>query len=102
MKSTINNKTYDTDKAVLIAEASNYGGNDFRAWRERLYRTPKGNWFLHGWGGALSEYADRYLKGASEGERIIPMSKEDAYAWCEKHHSEEAIEQNFKDMTEEA
>lgn len=59
MKTTINNKVYDTDKATLVAEASsNYGGNDFRAWTEELYFTRKGNWFLHGRGGPLSKYAD--------------------------------------------
>lgn len=102
MKTTINNKVYDTNNATLVAEASNHGGNDFRAWSEKLYLTRKGNWFLHGWGGALTEYATYYCNGKSSGERISPMTAEEALAWCEKHQQQEAIDQHFPEMIEEA
>lgn len=102
MKTTINNKVYDTDKATLVAEASNYGGNDFRAWTEDLYLTAKGNWFLHGRGGPMSKYADHYLNSSTDGERIVPMTAKEAYAWCETHQLQKAIDQYFPEMIEEA
>lgn len=102
MKQTIKGKIYDTKKATLVAEASNYGGSDFRAWSEDLYLTRKGNWFLHGRGGPMTKYADHYLNRSSDGERIVPMTAEEAYAWCEEHQRQEAIDQYFKDMIEEA
>jgi len=102
MKATINKQTYDTEKATLIAETSNYGGNDFRAWVEKLYLTRKGNWFLHGWGGALTKYADQYLNRSSEGDRIIPITEGEAYEWCEEHQLQEAIDSHFKGVIEDA
>lgn len=102
MKTTISNKVYDTNKATLVAEASNHGGNDFHAWSEDLYLTRKGNWFLHGRGGPMSKYADHYLKSSTDGERIVPMTAEEAYAWCEEHGRQDAIERHFSNQIEHA
>jgi hypothetical protein len=103
MKSTIDNKTYNTETATKVAEASNHAPyNDFRAWRETLYMTRKGNWFLHGWGGAMTKYATHYCNSSSDGEQIIPMSREQALAWCAEHNAQEAIDNHFGDLVEEA
>lgn len=102
MKTTINTKVYDTDTAVLIADASNHGGNNFRAWEEELYMTQKGNWFLYGWGGPLSEYATHYCNGKSSGARITPITEKEALAWCEKHQHQDVIEYYFYNLIEEA
>jgi hypothetical protein len=102
MKATIDNRVYDTTKAKLVATASNYGGNDFRAWTEDLYLTGKGNWFLHGMGGPMSKYAEHHLNSSTDGELITPMTAEEAYAWCETHQLQKAIDQHFSEMIEEA
>ena len=106
MKSTINKLVYDTDKATLVAVAGNQLGNGFHVWTEKLYLTREGNWFLHCWGcfvaGDLTDYTDDYFASEPTGDRITPMSAEEALAWCEKHQQQEPIDQYFKDMIEVA
>lgn len=103
MKTTIEHQVYDTDKATLVAEdQSHLGGGDFRAWEEKLYVTGKGNWFVHGWGGAMTKYADHDGNHSSEGEHIVPMTREEALAWCEEHKAQDAIDKYFSDLICEA
>jgi len=103
MKTTINRQVYDTANATLVAEdGNNLGRNDFRSWDEELYITGKGNWFLHGWGGALTKYAEHEGNSSSGGERIVPLTREEALTWCEEHKAQDAIDKNFSDMVGEA
>ena len=103
MKSIIDSKKYDTETAALVAEHSNgYGWNDFKFLREHLYVTKNGNWFLHGEGGALTEYADSYANCKSEGERIRAFTPDQALEWLAAHNETEAIEKYFADRIEEA
>jgi|AntRauTorckE6833_2_1112554.scaffolds.fasta_scaffold01502_7 hypothetical protein len=103
MKSTIKNKTYDTETATNIAEASNDApGNDFRAWWETLYLTSKGNWFLHARGGPLSKHAVNIYNGSTWGDFTVPMDREQALAWCSENNAQEAIDKHFSDLVEEA
>ena len=103
MKATMNRQVYDTDKATLVAEdGNNRGRNDFRGWNEQLYVTAKGNWFLHGWGGSLTDYAEYEGNSVSGGERIVLMTRAQALTWCEDHKAQDAIDQNFTDMISEA
>ena len=102
MKTTINTKVYDTDTALLMAHASNQGGNDLRAWDEELYFTQNANWFLYGRGGPLSKYATHYCNGKSSGARITPMTEMEALAWCEKHQQQKLIDLYFPHLIEEA
>ena len=41
----------------MIGEDSFSGYTNFRHWKEQLYRTRKGNFFLYGKGGPSSRYA---------------------------------------------
>ena len=63
MKQIINGKRYDTNTATMVADVSPEGfyHGDFRYEETQLYRTPRGNWFLAGWGEAMSRLgqADR-------------------------------------------
>lgn len=103
MKATINRKTYDTTTADELAFASGGGHcNDFRYWDETLYRTKKGNYFLHGSGGPCSRYAESCNDGMCEGSAIVPLSEEEALNWCEEHECEDAIEEHFIHLIEEA
>jgi len=103
MKATIDRKTYNTETSTNIARATNaFNGRNCHDWWETLYLSRKGNWFLHGEGGAMSKYANVYLNCASSGERIIPMTAEEALEWCEEHGAQDAIDKYFPDMVEEA
>ena len=103
MKSTINRQVYDTAKATLVAEDwNNLGRNDFHALQEQLYVTAKGNWFIYGWGGAMTKYADHEGNSSSEGERIVPMTRDETLAWCEEHSAQDAIDKHFSDLVSEA
>ncbi len=102
MRTTINNKVYDTKNAQLIADTNDYGGENSGAWIEKLYLTNRGNWFLHSWDGSLKAHATHYCDSTAIGQRITPINKKEALAWCEKHQQQEAIDLQFFDMVEDA
>ncbi len=103
MKNTIDRKVYDTAAATLIAgDESVIGTGDFQWWAEELYLTTNRSWFLFGRRGGMTEYADHQDGHSSEGERIIPFTRSEALDWCEVHHAQEAIDQHFGDLIEEA
>lgn len=79
----------------MIGEDSYSGYADFRHWKEQLYRTRKGNFFLYGEGGPLSCYAVHEEDGWTDGEKIIPYSEDEAKVWVEKHLSASEYEALF-------
>ena len=86
MKKVINGSLYDTETAKLLGEDSYSNPRDFAHWRESLYRTKSGKYFLHGEGGAMTKYAVCVsLNEWSGGEKIIPLDLESAQAWAEEH-----------------
>jgi hypothetical protein len=103
MKKVIEGKMYNTETATLLA-AYRYGQyGDFKYYSEELYVTTKGNYFLYGEGGALSPYAEHFGGGNScEGENIVPLSRQEAYDWCEENGRTKTIEKYFSDLVEEA
>ncbi len=71
---------YDTDKAIKLCQRS--GGSGSAEFVEELYRKRTGEFFLHGSGGALSNYARRNTDGTLvQGERVIPISYAQAREW---------------------
>jgi hypothetical protein len=103
MIKVIDGKKYDTDKAEVIAEWNNhYPSNDFKACNETLYLTAKGNWFLHGEGGATTKYAKSYGNSVSGGSDIKSMTPGQAYAWLVDCEEAEVLEKYFGDKLEEA
>jgi hypothetical protein len=102
MTKVINGKRYDTKKAKLIASWCNgHCSNDFSYCSETLYVTSKGNYFLHGDGGAMSKYSVSVGNNRGGSEDIIPMSHFEAFEWAQEHASPEELE-HFNDMIEEA
>lgn len=103
MKKIIRNKLYDTDTATEIGVdcGGGQGPRDFRYWAERLYRKRTGEYFLHGEGGPLTQYA-RWLDGnnRSGGEKIIPMTYEAARSWAEEHLSADEYQAEFGPVDE--
>lgn len=103
MKKIINNKVYDTDTAKRVGSWDNgrdYG--DFSAVEETLYQKKTGEFFLHGWGGANTQYAEPAgTNWWSSGARIMPLSFAEAREWAEKHLSAEAFEGTFGAVAED-
>jgi hypothetical protein len=105
MKKIIDGKRYDTEKAILIGEATSdnaYPG-DFRYWEANLYRTPKsGRYFLAGNGGAMTRFARSCGDGTCGGYGLFPMSPAEALEWAERNLDAETIEEHFADSIEDA
>ena len=106
MKKIINGLRYDTEKAVEVGayQRGCYpNSGDFSDWSATLYKTPRsGRFFLHGEGGAMTRFA-RHSDGSSGwGEKLIPLSKEEALEWAEQYLDAEDIEEHFGDSIEEA
>ncbi len=105
MKAIINGKRYDTDKAALIASDGSAGlsRSDFQWWEEDLYLTKNGSWFVAGTGGALTKYAKPVgSNGTSGGERIIPLTAEEARDWLENSENYNSLEYHFGDTIVDA
>lgn len=86
MKKIINKKLYDTETAKMIASWSNgLGKSDFRGYEENLFLKKTGEFFLYGEGGGLSPYAERRGDGWGYGEKITPLTEEEAREWAETH-----------------
>jgi len=103
MKKIINGRRYDTEAAQELARdsASGMGPRDFHWWEERLFVKKTGEYFLYGQGGPMSRYAEAYgQNGWSGGERIMPMSLEEAQAWAEEHVSGDEYEEIFGQVEE--
>jgi len=107
MKAIINGLRYDTEKAVLIGEASTPFtrlSGDFTHWEAGLYRTPRsGRYFLAGRGGPMTRFA--HSAGQNEtrgGSRIFPMDDAEALAWAEEYLTTDEIERGFAAKLEDA
>lgn len=96
MKKVINSKRYDTDTAKLIAESEQGCFSDLEYICETLYKKRGGEYFLHGYGHAASKYADFLGDNRwGSGERIIPLSYEDARKWAEVNMDNDEYEREF-------
>ena len=104
MKSIINGKRYDTEKAVLIGQYEYGCPSDFESWEAALYRTPRGKqYFIAGSGGAMTRYSQSSGQNSwGGGSRIDPLTPEDALDWAETYLSPEEIETEFSSTIEDA
>jgi hypothetical protein len=102
MKLTINAQVYDTQKATTVAKIAKEGASRLHSMVETLYRSLNGNWFLHGKGGALTEYAQHRADSITSGERITPMTEDEALDWCEINLAQAAIERHFGHLIKDA
>lgn len=82
MKKVIRGHVYSTDTARKLANYSHGEPADFDHIEEALYRTKAGTYFLHGQGGPLTKYAAESVAGSAPGEKIIPLTEEQAKAWA--------------------
>jgi hypothetical protein len=103
MKKVIDGLLYDTESATEVAYWHNGKlPGDFHRAEETLYRTPNGRWFLHGKGGAMSDYRRPAGDGFRDGEEIRALTKDEAQAWLERHDKIHALEKWFSDEIEPA
>lgn len=103
MKKIINGKAYDTDTATRLGTWwSSSDVRDFSHVEETLYRKRTGEHFLHGYGGPMSKYARAEGQNSwSGGDRIMPMSYDEARAWAEEHLDADEYEAAFGEVTED-
>lgn len=105
MKKIIDGTRYDTEKAQLVGEAAaGVSRRDYSFWSAGLYKTPRsGRFFLAGSGGPMTRFAySPDGNSMSGGEKLIPMTKNEALEWAEQYLSTEIVEHYFSDMIEDA
>ncbi len=105
MKKIIDGLRYDTTKAIEIGsyDTRGIGTSDFRYWSATLYRTPRsGRYFLAGEGHAMTRFASHFGNSSGWGERLIPMSKNEALEWAAQFLDADTIEEHFDDTIQDA
>jgi hypothetical protein len=101
MQKLIDGLLYDTDESKELASWSNERTDFTRCWEE-LHLTEGGSLFLYGSGGPRSKYATHHHGGSSGGSDIIPMTREEAYDWCERRGCIEAALKYFPEYIDRA
>ena len=103
MKKIIEGRKYDTETATEIHEWSDKAPSDFDYIEETLYCKRTGEYFLYGYGGPMTRYAERekYGSGYCYGSTIIPMTYEEARAWAEGHMDADEYEAEFGPTSED-
>ena len=104
MKAIINGLRYDTDNAEKVhAWTNGLARGDLRFRTKTLYRTRGGRWFIHHEGGPMTDLAQRVGDGTiTGGEKIEPVSEDDAFRFLVTHGGEEAAERYFADQVQDA
>ena len=86
MKKVVQGVLCDTTTARLVGEFQHSNRNDFHFYREELYRTKSGKYFIHGEGHAASPYARKVAQSEwAPGEAIKLLPPEAARQWAEDH-----------------
>ena len=103
MKKIINGKVYDTATAQGVGEWSNpYTRRDFNWVEETLYRKRTGEFFIFGEGGPRSQYAKEVgTRQWASGERIMPLTWDEAREWAEEKLSADEYEQAFGEVADD-
>ncbi len=105
MKAIINGKRYDTEApgTMTIAKASHGAYGDHAHIRETLHLTIRGTWYLAGCGGPASKYSHPAGQNCwSGGEKIIPLTADEALEWLEQEGETKEIERWFSRQLQDA
>ena len=95
----INGKKYNTETAKRLGSMWNgLQKNDFRYKAEVLYRTKKGQFFVDGEGGALSDYSQPVGDMTGGGIELRLLTEDEAKEWLEKYGTVEEYESVFLPM----
>lgn len=102
MKKIISGKLYDTETAKEIG--SKFHGEstrDFRHYCETLYRKRTGEYFIYGYGGPMSQYAESIGQNQWSGsKKIIPMDYKAAEKWAEENMDADDYQEEFGEVSE--
>jgi hypothetical protein len=103
MKRIIDGKKYDTETAYMVGQWENMCDvSNFHYYSESLYRKRTGEYFLYGEGGAMSKYAETIGQNEWQGgEKIIPLTYDNARKWAEEHLGVDVYESEFGEVSED-
>ena len=88
MKRVIGGKVYNAETAEeIFAWDNGLSTSDFRNCYEVLYKSPKGQLFMYGSGGAMTEYSQSCGNGSCGSSRISLVEIADAEEWLEDHNA---------------
>lgn len=101
IKKIINGKLYNTETATCLASFHNgKSTSDFRHLSESIYRKRTGEYFLSGYGGAMTHYAVPVDNMWGAGSGITPLTLEEAKEWAEQHMSVDEYIEEFGEVEE--
>ena len=102
MKKVINGALYNTGTAQELGciEPAGYDYNNFNYFKETLYRTKSGKYFLHGEGHGNSRYGEWHGNIGGWGEQIRPYTPEEAMEWAEENLTADEYEEAFGEPEE--
>jgi len=102
MKKVIDGALYNTDTAQELGyvEPAGYNSSDFNYFKETLYRTKSGKYFLHGEGHGNSRYGEWHGNTGGWGEQIRPYTPEEARKWAEENLEADEYAQIFGEPEE--
>ena len=102
MKKIINGKKYDTETAKECGIYSNgLPISNFSYVRETLYRKNNGEFFVHGQGGAYTQYGVSCGQNCwGDGEQILPLTINNAMQWAERYLDADEYEAIFGEVEE--
>lgn len=96
MKRIFRGRRYDTDTAKKVGYYLYGNYDDFGMIEETLYRKNTGEYFLYGHGGPMTKYGCACSDGSRGfGDKIIPLTLEQAQEWAEKHLDGDEYEKIF-------
>lgn len=102
MKKVIDGAVYDTSTARALGCTEYSHPGDFHYTCETLFVTRANKYFLHGEGGAMSQYAKSLGGGTFQGsEKIIPLSLDEAKKWAEENLTGDEYEAAFGKIVED-
>lgn len=101
MKRIINGKKYDTETATPVCHYSYSNTGDFHFVRKTLYRKKNGEFFIHGRGGAASEFAEQIdCNTWCGGEKMFVVTEDTAREFAEKYATVDQYEEVFGEVQE--
>lgn len=98
MRKIIGRKVYDTNTAQTVCDISpsGFSGSDFRWEDTKLYKSPKGQFFIAGEGGPMTRWAEPSgNNGTTGGRGLVLISDDAAVSLAERFASPGAIEIAF-------
>lgn len=103
MKKIIKGKVYDTDTATFLAMYdSGHSIADYKHYTEKLYQKKTGEYFICGKGGPASRYSQACPTGGWDGgQKIVPLTYEQAREWGENNLDGDKYEEIFGEVVED-